>query len=186
MRMIRVTFAEFYPRAFLLHTGIKEYPNSSSGANTLSSSESARSSDNKGKSEQTSREAGYSGGTASEGSIPELTIHGTETRWIISTINKSEALEPLYPETMLQDGSDHISMEHAQTGRLDGLYQSQRCVPLRIYGWSTQKVLALPVTRPALRIPVPSLQIVQRSKNLHEVTQACDGSSKTDCVRSSS
>ena len=47
-----------------------------------------------------------------------------------------------------------------------------------MHGCSTQKVLALPVARPSLRIPVPSLRIVQRSENLHKVTQAGDGSSK--------
>ena len=122
-------------------TGIKEYSNSSSGANTLSCSKSARSSNDKGRSEQTTRETGYSGGAACEGSIPESTIHSTETRWISSTGNKSEALEPPYPETTLQDGRDHISKELAQTGRLDGLYRSQRCVPLRIHGCAHRRYL---------------------------------------------
>ena len=158
---------------------IKEYPNSSSSTNTLSCLESARSFNHKGRSDQTSREAGYSGGTADEGSILESTIHRTEARWIIAAGNKSKTLEPPYPQTMIQDGRDLNSKEHAQTGRLDGLYQSQGCVPLRVYGRSTSKILTLPMARPAIRIPVPSLRIVQRSKNLHKVVQACDGSSKT-------
>ena len=166
------------PSGQRMQARVDMYSDSNIGTNTLSCQKPKRSSDHYRGGDQAAGETSHSSGQAIQGAVPEQVIHCTKTRRIISTCNKPETLKLLDSQAALQDGRNPDCQEPAQAGRLDGLHRSNGCLPVSVYGRSTQEVPTFSMGGPAIRVPVPPFRSVQCSKNLYKITQTCDGPGK--------